>query len=637
VTNGIGGFASGTVAGIATRRYHGLLIAALAPPVERRLLVAAIDELLTLRETEYELGAHRWSGGALAPRGYRYLEHFELDGTVPVWTFACAEAQLEKRIWMEHGANRSYIRYRLLRGDGAALALKLLVNDRDFHGNSHAGERRLPIEPLTRGVRIATERVSLEIRCDSGDVTPEHVWFRDALLARETERGLDDRDDMLHAATIRVALPAGGSVTVACGAPGVPDVDADAACARNAAREADILAAFRDQNGGAGAPWIERFALAADQFVVRRGSARDAGRSIVAGYHWFGDWGRDTMIALPGITLATGRARVAATILETFAGYVDDGMLPNYFPDAGQAPEYNSVDAALWYVEAVRQYHAQTGDDALVRRLFAVLAEIVARYAAGTRFGIGQATDGLLAAGVPGVQLTWMDAKAEDWVVTPRIGKPVEVNALWYNALDVLASFAILTGADPAPYQAMREKTRSGFARFWNAERAYLYDVLDGPEGNDASLRPNAIFAAALTVSPLSAQQRRTIVDTCARELLTSFGLRSLAPSDANYLGTYGGSLRERDAAYHQGTAWGWLIGPFALAHFRAYGDAAAALAFLEPMRDQLEAYGLGSAGEIADGDPPHRFDGCIAQAWTIGEVLRVDAAIRSGAVVSER
>ena len=629
MTNGIGGFASGTVGGLATRRYHGLLVAALAPPVGRRLLVSAIDEIVSVGATQYELGAHRWASGTIAPQGYRYLERFELDGLVPVWTYVCAQTQVEKRIWMEHGSNRTYVRYRLLRGT-AALALKVLINDRDFHGNTHAGNRHMHVEPCDGGFCVATELAPLEVRSDAGEAVLEHEWYRDALLAQESARGLDDRDDALFAATFRVMLEAGASVTIVCGAPHVTAIDARAAYAGCKEREASLLAAFRKRNGDERPPWVERLALGADAFVVRRSAQNVDARSIVAGYHWFGDWGRDTMIALPGLTLCTGRAPVAATILETFATYISDGLLSNYFPDAGQAPEYNTVDAALWYVEAVRQYHAETGDDAFVRRIFGVLAEIVARYAAGTRFGIHQDRDGLLAAGVPGLALTWMDAKVGDSAVTPRIGKTVEVNALWYNALDVLASLAPLADADSMPYEAMRDKTRAGFDRYWNTERAYLYDVLDGPAGDDASLRPNAIIAAALPASALDVQRRRMVVDTCARELVTSFGLRSLAPSQPGYLGTYGGSMRERDAAYHQGTAWGWLIGPFAIAHLRAYGDAAAALAYLEPMRDQLAAYGLGSAGEIAGGDPPHPLEGCIAQAWTVGEVLRAYLTIAS-------
>ncbi len=372
--------------------------------------------------------------------------------------------------------------------------------------------------------------------------------------------------------------------------------------------------------------WLWQLILAADQFIVKRSLPEEPdGRSIIAGYHWFGDWGRDTMIALPGLTLATGRAGVARQILLAFSRCVDGGMLPNNFPDAGGKPEYNTVDAALWYFESLRQYFEATQDDVTLQKLFPILAGVIEAHVAGTRYNIHvDPTDGLLYAGGPGVQLTWMDAKIGDWVVTPRTGKPVEINALWINALETMAGFARSLARPGDAYEKLAAKTKKSFQKFWNLDRNCCFDVIDSPGiGNDASLRPNQIFAVSLPVSPLTPQQQRAVVDICARRLLTSHGLRSLAPGETGYSGHYGGSPRDRDAAYHQGTVWGWLLGPFARAHFRVYRDREAALRFLEPLGRQIYASGLGTLSEIFDGDAPFTSRGCIAQAWTVAEVLR--------------
>jgi predicted glycogen debranching enzyme len=371
--------------------------------------------------------------------------------------------------------------------------------------------------------------------------------------------------------------------------------------------------------------YVRHLALAADQFIVRRPSPDDPeGRSVIAGYPWFGDWGRDTMISLPGLTLATGRAEVARSILRTFARFVDQGMLPNRFPDAGETPEYNTVDATLWYFEALRAYHTAAGDEVLLRDLWPTLQEIIAWHQRGTRYHIRvDPADGLLYAGEPGVQLTWMDAKVGDWVVTPRMGKPVEVNALWYNALRIMADFACRLDQPADDYQAGAEKTLAGFARFWNETAGYCFDVLDGPDGHEATLRPNQILAVSLPYSPLTTRQQQAVVDVCARHLLTPHGLRSLAPGDPAYVGHYGGGPRQRDAAYHQGTVWAWLMGPFISAHLRVYQNPALARSYLLPLLRSLASNCVGSISEIFEGDPPFLGRGCIAQAWSVAEVLR--------------
>ena len=331
------------------------------------------------------------------------------------------------------------------------------------------------------------------------------------------------------------------------------------------------------------------------------------------------------MIALPGLTLTTGRPEIARKILFTFARYVDAGMLPNNFPDASGQPEYNSLDAALWYFQAVRQYFETTKDTEALLTLYPALEQIVNAHLQGTRYHIhADESDGLLYAGEEGVQLTWMDAKVGDWVVTPRIGKPVEVNALWYNALKTMAKLAPIAGKSAEPFQKMADRVKQSFGKFWNSSANFCYDVVDDPRlGNDASLRPNQIFAVSLPESPLSSAQQKAVVDVCARRLLTSHGLRSLAPGEPGYQRHYAGGPRERDGAYHQGTVWSWLLGPFVLAHLRIYGDRQTAQSFLEPLGMQITSYGLGTLGEVFDGDAPFTPRGCIAQAWTVAEVLR--------------
>jgi predicted glycogen debranching enzyme len=668
VTNGIGGYASGTVAGLLTRRYHGLLIAALKPPLGRTLLLTKLDETATYDGHTYPLFANRWAvpiadlrhvedreWAGVEPIGFHHLERFHLEGTTPVWTFACADALLEKRVWMQHGANTTYIRYDLRRATTPlALSVKAIVNYRDHHGNTYAGDWQMRVEPVAHGLQVTAfdGAAPFYLLCpelveglsDSAEAAPQHEWYRDYFLSVERYRGLDALDDNLYAGHFRIVLHPGESLTLVASTGATPNLHGASAYAERQAYERQLLvgaglAPAHPASAQARAPArdaptaIEHLVLAADQFIVCRALPDEPnGRTIIAGYPWFGDWGRDTMIGLPGLTLVTRRYDVVTRILRTFAHFVDQGMLPNRFPDEGETPEYNTVDATLWYFEAVRAYHTATGDDALLRDLFSVLQEIIEWHERGTRYNIRMdPDDGLLYAGESGVQLTWMDAKvgdgstepAEVWVVTPRIGKPVEINALWYNALCSMADFARSLGESADGYEALAERARVGFARFWNEATGYCYDVLDGPKGDDPTLRPNQLFAVSLSHSPLTSQQQRAVVDACARHLLTSHGLRSLAPDDPAYVGHYGGDQRQRDGAYHQGTVWSWLIGPFVSAHLRVYGDRELARTFLQPLIHHLADHGLGSISEIFDGDPPFTPRGCIAQAWSVAELLR--------------
>jgi len=636
VTNGIGGFASGTIATSMTRRYHGLLIAALQPPLGRTHMVAALDEVAYYAGASYELATHRWSTGAVSPQGHIYLESFRLEGTTPVWTFALADALLEKRVWMQQGQNTTCVQYTLVRGSGPLdLECKALVDYRDFHSTTHAGDWRMKIAPVEQGVMILPFEGATPFYLRSAEATcePYHEWYRDCFLPVESERGLDDHEDHLFAALFRAKLNVDESLCIVASTEPQTASDRGRSYTDRRERQATLLASWQKVRPVAAEDppsWLPQLVLAADQFVVQRALPSEPdGHSIIAGYHWFGDWGRDTMISLPGLTLTTGRSELARQILCAFAQFVDGGMLPNNFPDAGGKPEYNTVDAALWYFEAVRQYFAATQDAVTLQKLYPVLSGMVEAHAAGTRYNIHvDPTDGLLFAGVTGVQLTWMDAKISDWVVTPRIGKPVEVNALWINALETMAGFARTLEQPADKFVALSAQAKRSFQKFWNAQRNCCFDVLDvpatgKPASNDSALRPNQIFAVSLPVSPLNKEQQKAVVDVSARQLLTSHGLRSLAAGEPGYQPHYSGDPRSRDSAYHQGTVWGWLLGPFALAHFRVYQNRAAALRFLEPLASHITAYGLGTLPEIFEASPPHTARGAIAQAWTVGELLR--------------
>ena len=635
VTNGIGGYAAGTVSGVRSRRYHGLLVATLKPPVGRTILVAKLDEIATYRGNCLSLYASVWPTGVVNPNGFQYLERFRLEGTTPVWSYACADALLEKRIWMEQGANTTYVRYDLVRAaERLDLTANVMVTYRDHHDNTLASDWRQPMDLslVPQGMRVTaySGATPFYVLCDGAETALAGERQTGFHLSVEAYRGLDESEDLLCAGHMVATLLPGDSLTIVSSTLPNPCLDGVKTYVNKKERERVLIS--KSASGQASAA-ERQLILSADQFVVQRSvaSAADSGsgHSIIAGYPWFGDWGRDTMISLPGLTLAVGRPEIAASILRTFAHYLDQGMLPNRFPDTGTAPEYNTVDATLWYFEAIRAYYAVTKDAALVRDLFPVLEDIVAWHLKGTRHSIGvDKADGLLYAGEPGVQLTWMDAKVDDWVVTPRIGKPVEVNALWYNALWILTDLAKQLDKPAEPYLSHAKRAADSFCRFWNHRAGYCYDVIDGPNGSDPALRPNQIFAVALPHSPLDERKQRSVVDACAASLVTSHGLRSLAPDHADYVGHYGGDRRQRDAAYHQGTVWGWLIGPFVQAHLRVYGNPVLAKTYLRPLLQHLNDHGVGTISEVFDGDPPHSPRGCFAQAWSVAEVLRLGAIL---------
>lgn len=635
VTNGIGGYASGTVAGLLTRRYHGILVAALRPPVGRTLLVSKLDETLLYDGESFPLCTNRWSDQTLNPQGYVHIQQFGLEGSIPTWTFACADVVLKKRIWMEQGQNTTYVSYELVRSpQPVTLSVKVLVNYRDHHSSTQVGFWNMAIAPVPHGVKVTAfdKAAPFYICAAAAKVTLANDWYHGFYLTQEQARGLPPQEDHLWVAEMEMTLMPGQCHTLVASTEEGADLEGQA-IARRRAHEAHLYQRWQTTPHHAQTPdWLAPLILAADQFIVERSLPTEPnGHSIIAGYPWFNDWGRDTMISLPGLTLATGRSDIAATILRTYAAYLDQGMLPNVFPDHGQSPHYNTVDAVLWYLEALRAYVRATGDRQLIADIFPQLQSIIDWHCQGTRYAIHLDTDGLLWAGEAGTQLTWMDAKVGKWVVTPRMGKPVEVNALWYNALGCMALFAQELGQDPGPYLTLAKQTHRGFQRFWYEDGGYCYDVLDGTMAGppDASLRPNQLLAIALPQDDLglppllSPSQQRAVVTLCARKLLTSHGLRSLSPDDPRYCGSYGGSPRDRDAAYHQGTVWGWLMGPFVQAYWRVQGDAPGAIALLETLAAQQWGECIGTLGEIFEGDPPMASKGAIAQAWTVAQVLQ--------------
>lgn len=624
ITNGIGGYAGGTISGALTRHYHALLNAALNAPLGRTATLVKLNEMVQIDTAVHSLYTDAFEGDGIRPHGYRTIESFHLDGTTPVWIYAIEDALLEKRVWMAHGENTTYIRYTLLRGSRAVhLAIDAVCSYRNHHtGITRDALAQARVESIAHGLRVtvAPDAVPYLLLCTGGQAvaasTPEWVGGYDKLI--ENERGTEADDDTFIAGTFEASLLVGESFTVIASTESSPDTDIDAAWTRRAAYEQDLITRSGLNDAP---PRVRHLVLAADQFIVRRGE----GHSVLAGFPWFSDWGRDTMIALNGLTTAVGRPEIAASVLRTFARYVDQGMLPNRFPDEGDTPEYNTVDATLWYFEAIRAYHAATGDADLLRDLFDTLESIITWHVRGTRYQIHvDPADGLLYSGQADVQLTWMDVKIDEWVVTPRTGKAVEINALWYNALMSMIDFARVLGRSSDTYEQLAAQVRASFARFWAGD--CLYDVLDGPDGHDATLRPNQIFAVSLhhTGDLLTPEQRRTVVDSVGHALVTSHGLRSLSPDHPDYVGFYNGDRIKRDAAYHQGTVWAWLIGAFVEAHLKVYGDRVAAWSFAAPLLLTMDADCVGQVGEIFNGDAPFEGCGAYAQAWSVAELLRV-------------
>ncbi|MGA9801591.1 MAG: amylo-alpha-1,6-glucosidase [Terriglobales bacterium] len=627
-TNGLGGFASSTITGLNTRRYHGLLVAATKPPVGREVLLSKLEETLVIDEQAYDLSSNRYPG-VIHPQGFRYLTNFRLD-PFPAFTYEVEGIVLEKTVFMVHGENTTVVHYEVKSTNRAVppqslrLEIRPLIAFRDYHSTTHAnGGLSTAVEqwPELAAVTPYPGLPTLYLAHNAMELQKTGDWYRNFEYDVERERGLDFTEDLFNYFVLRFDLLANRQASI------IASIERRELSRVGEYRRAEIK---RRQLAAQASPLQDEFAqtlsAASEQYIVARGDKK----SVIAGYHWFSDWGRDTMISLPGLTLPTGKYHVARSILGSFAQHVDQGMLPNRFPDAGETPEYNTVDATLWFFEAARAYFVYTGDEAFVRdELYPVFTDIISWHVRGTRYGIKVDPTGLLTSGEPGVQLTWMDAKVGDWVVTPRQGRPVEIQALWYNALCIMEELAGRFGdeAGQKRYHQMAAMANRAFNQlFWNEKDLCLYDVV-GDGSPDASIRPNQIFAVSLPYSMLPPDRARCVVEKVRQQLLTPYGLRTLAPGDPQYRGRYSGGPAERDGAYHQGTVWPWLIGPFITAYVRVNGasDAARKQAsdWLLSLKSHLSEAGLGHISEIFDGDAPHRPAGCVAQAWSVAEVLR--------------
>src|SRR5215470_11891355 len=627
-TNGLGGFASSTIVGLNTRRYHGLLVAATKPPVGRFVLLSKLEETLFIESQAFELSANRYPG-VVHPQGFRYLKQFRLD-PFPVFTYEIEGIEIEKSVFMIQGENTTVIQYELTKNNhpespkNLRLEVRPLIAFRDYHSTTHENGAINPaIEQRTGAVSVSPYQglPSLYLAHNAVELVKAGDWYRNFEYDAERERGLDFQEDLFNPLVLKFDYRARKQATIIASTE-----QRDASLAQEYKQKEIARRRAVTTSSPVNDAFAQVLTSAADQYIVSRGNEK----TVIAGYHWFSDWGRDTMIALPGLTLPTGKHEEAKSILRTFAQNVSQGMLPNRFPDAGETPEYNTVDATLWFFEAARAYLAYTGDSDFVRNeLYPVFADIIAWHVRGTRYGIKVDPSGLLTSGEPGVQLTWMDAKVGDWVVTPRRGKPVEIQALWYNALRIMEDLAQRFGDDAGRkrYRNMACVASWAFNRlFWNENAGCLYDKVNGGPP-DASIRPNQIFAVSLHHSMLSGERAKAVVEKVREHLLTPYGLRSLSPQDSQYCGHYTGGPAERDGAYHQGTVWPWLLGPFITAYIKVNGASEAARQqaseWMKPMEAHLSEAGLGHISEICEGDAPHRPCGCVAQAWSVAEVLR--------------
>ena len=646
VSNGLGGYASGTVSGAITRRYHGLLTAALPAPYGRTVTWSHVLELLDFGDGDLvSLGAEERAGGQLELHGADYLKEFRLENGLPVWFFEVRGLTIEKRLLMPHRQNTVFLRYRINgEGERPRLHLRPAVNFRHYED---------PVAPLPEEsyeVRAFAERY--EIRDPGRKFPPLRIQLSDCdcdfvvdprriheiVYRTELERGYDSEGELWSPGVFRINFRESRIATLIGSTEDWNIVEVltpqGATRAEDDRRERLLDQAAPAARNGVAAELV----LAADQFIItpagraeetaRAHAFGDEVRTVIAGYHWFTDWGRDTMISLEGLTITTGRCLEAGYILRTFAHYVRHGLIPNMFPDGQSDGLYHTADATLWFFHALHRYLMATDDRVTLMMMLPTLSDIIEHHLAGTDFNIHvDPEDGLLCQGKEGYQLTWMDAKMGDWVVTPRRGKAVEINALWFNALALMTEWARESGDQSLAnrYAQCAEQARRSFnQRFWSPERGYLFDVIDGPEGDDDSIRPNQIFAISLDHPVLERERWQPVLEVVERELLTPVGLRSLSPRDPDYKKNYHGDLKTRDAAYHQGTVWAWLIGPFLDAWTKLHpNEHKQARHFLEAFPAHLDEAGLGTISEVFDAEEPHTPRGCIAQAWSVAEVLR--------------
>jgi predicted glycogen debranching enzyme len=644
VTNGLGGYASGTVCGIPTRRFHGLLIAALPAPLGRTMMLNHLTEELRLADgTEVGFGGEERDQADPRLPSIDWLSEFRLEGGLPVWTYRAGDVVLEKRLGLPNRQNTVHLSYHLLAGGEARLRLRPGLHFRPHEAPLGGGAR--PPYSLT----VQDDRYEFSA---GGDLPPLRMaphgppatftwdprWIPEVIYRVEHSRGYDARAALWSPGYFEYPLQRSAAAALVASTErwetlrAVPPPELREALEQRQRHLLQLAVPAAEDAVAA------ELAVAADQFIVtplarvedvaRARAAGEDARSVIAGYHWFTDWGRDTMISLEGLTLVTGRHAEAAYILRTFASYVKDGLIPNLFPEGENEGLYHTADATLWFFHALDRYVAYTGDRELLRELLPKLRDVVEHHLQGTRFGIGvDPADGLVRQGAEGYQLTWMDAKVDGWVVTPRRGKAVEINALWYNALRLLEGWLDKEGRrrETAAIRAHADRARESFnRRFWYEPGGHLYDVVDGEEGDDPACRPNQVFAISLDHPVLDESRWRPVLDVVRARLFTPVGLRSLAPGHPDYKARYYGDLRARDAAYHQGTAWGWLAGPFVDAWLRVHpGDLGTARSFLQGFVPHLAEACIGTISEIFDGEEPYTPRGCVAQAWSVAEVLR--------------
>jgi predicted glycogen debranching enzyme len=646
VTNGLGGYASGTVAGAATRRYHGLLVAAHPAPLGRVMMCNHLWEYVRLGDySTVQIGGEELVGGRVSIHGADHLADFQLEAGLPVWRYQVRDFLLEKRLFLAYRHNTTYVCYRLLRGPGKVrLKLRPSVHFRGHDtpvSESLGGPYVLTVVEDRYELSGGPQWPTLRLAIDGAPAafTAQGQVSSDLLYRIEESRGYEYQGALWSPGFFRLDLEPGQEVAMIASTEDWGAVRAvplaEAYQAERQRRRRLVEQAAPAARTGTAAELV----LAADQFIItptarvmdaaRARAAGDEARTVIAGYHWFTDWGRDTMISLEGLALVTGRQHEAGHILRTFANYVKDGLIPNLFPEGGQEGLYHTADASLWFFHAVQRYLDFTGDRTTLRLLLPKLRDVVDHHLTGTRFGIRvDPADGLLRQGAPGYQLTWMDAKVGDWVVTPRRGKAVEICAMWYNALRLLEGWLRGEGEAAAARELAghAEQARRSFnRRFWYEGGGYLYDVVDTEQGgDDPSCRPNQVFAISLDYPVLDEARWRPVLAVLKERLLTPVGLRSLAPGEPEYKPRYFGDLRARDAAYHQGTVWAWLIGPFVDAWLRAHpDDRAGARRFLDGFAHHLREACVGSISEVFDAEEPYTPRGCIAQAWSVAEVLR--------------
>jgi predicted glycogen debranching enzyme len=636
-TNNLGGFASSTIACANTRRYHGLLTAALRPPTGRAVLLSKFDETLIIDGQRFDLATNIYQEGVVHPQGFRLQVDFRLD-PFPIFTYQVGETRVEKRVFMLHGENTTVVRYRVSAAStaNASLEIRPLVAFRDYHSlQREALDIFLRAELKQNLVSLfkQDDNSQLFLAHNAGHVSIEGYWYRRFEYAEERARGFDFHEDLFNPCLLvwQIEAQDGYCDIIASTKEHAASDAADFEQRERERRRGDITAGGKENNSGEEEDvYVRSLVAAADQFLVRRG---DDLSSVIAGYHWFTDWGRDTMISLGGLAFARGKFDTAREILLAFAAHMREGVIPNRFPDAGEQPEYNNVDGTLWFVNAVGELVRRTGDIAFVREhLYARLREFIEWHERGTIYSIRADEDGLLGAGQEDVQLTWMDAKIGDYVVTPRAGKAVEIQALWYNALRTIEEIAALLDDDwmRNHCRAQAELARASFhGLFWNEAGNCLYDYINSSGEPDAAVRPNQIFALSLPHPIMTGARGRAVVETVERELLTPYGLRSLSPRHPDYRPRYEGDSYARDTAYHQGTVWAWLTGHFVTAYLRVHGRTPASLeqarGYLRAFREHLTQAGVGQVSEIFDGDAPHTPRGCIAQAWSVAELLRCE------------